>query len=200
MYHEDSSYIILMGNDQTSKRKKVYLINRDFQFRYAGAAVVVGLISTILTSLVILYPLYSFEILRIPRFLPLPILFVMLLAAVLNIFLVGFMGIFLTHRIAGPMYGIVRYIRQIEEGDLCGRVKTRDGDELGFVVRNLNAMLDSLCNKAENELQSIRALREELGQTLKLNDYPSLERRLDEMQSSLEASLGRGRDKENKSR
>ncbi|MCX6129316.1 MAG: hypothetical protein NTX25_09680, partial [Proteobacteria bacterium] len=59
------------------QKQRLILINRDFQFRYTGAAVLVGLLSTTLTCSVILYPLYQFEILRIPRFLPWPILIVM---------------------------------------------------------------------------------------------------------------------------
>ena len=71
--------------------------------RYTKSAVVIGLVSTFLTSVVILYPLYQFQILRIPKFLPIPILFAMILAAVINIAIIGVMGILMPHRIAGPM-------------------------------------------------------------------------------------------------
>ncbi len=66
--------------------KRIYLINRDFQLRYAYAAVFVGLMSTIVTTTVLLYPLYKFEIVRIPQFLPLPIMSAMVAAALINVF------------------------------------------------------------------------------------------------------------------
>src|SRR6186997_212279 len=94
--------------------KRIYLINRDFQMRYTLAAVVVGLLSTILTLIILLVPLYTFEILQIPRFLPLPIFGIMAMAAFVNILSVGLMGVFITHRIAGPMYSLVRSFRRIE--------------------------------------------------------------------------------------
>ena len=103
-------------DNQNRKRKRLYLVNRDFQLRYSGAAVIVGILSTALTVILILYPLYQFEILRIPRFLPTPILLIMAVAALINVSLVGVLGIFITHRIAGPMYSLVREFRKIEEG------------------------------------------------------------------------------------
>ena len=147
---------------QTFQRQKqrLILINRDFQFRYTGAAVLVGLLSTALTTTVILYPLYQFEILRIPRFLPWPVLGVMLMAAVLNIFLVAFMGILITHRLAGPMYSLVRQFRRIEEGRWYGQMKIRDGDDMRYVVRNFNAMLDAINKQTHMDFEKLRHVRE----------------------------------------
>ena len=50
------------------KRQRIYLINRDFQLRYTGAAVAVGILSTVFTSFIVLFPLYQFEILKIAQF------------------------------------------------------------------------------------------------------------------------------------
>lgn len=142
--------------------KKIYLINRDFQFRYTGAAVVVGLMSTALTTILILYPLYQFEILRIPKFLPPPVLFLMAVAAMINVFMVGFMGIFLTHRIAGPMYSMVRFFRTVEQGYLGARLKVRDGDELGYLVRNINAMMEGLSQAMKKDSDVLASIAEDL--------------------------------------
>jgi HAMP domain-containing protein len=142
------------------QKQRLILINRDFQFRYTGAAVLVGLLSTALTTSVILYPLFQFEILRIPRFLPLPVLGVMGMAALLNILLVGFMGILITHRLAGPMYSLVRQFRRVEEGRWYGQMKIRDGDDMRYVVRNFNAMLDSINKQTQMDFEKLRHVRE----------------------------------------
>ena len=137
-----------MNIPSLKKNKRIYLVNRDFQLRYAGAAVVVGLLSTLVTTCLILYPLYQFEILRIPRFLPWPILVIMFSAGLFNIALVGLMAIHVTHRLAGPMYSLVRHMRQVESG-LWGRtMMIRQGDDLKYVVRNFNEMLSSLKRSA----------------------------------------------------
>jgi hypothetical protein len=165
--------VVVMKQKFQRHKQRLILINRDFQFRYTGAAVLVGLLSTGLTSSVILYPLYQFEILRIPRFLPWPILGVMIMAALLNIFLVGFMGILLTHRLAGPMYSLVRQFRRIEEGRWYGQMKIRDGDDMRYVVRNFNAMLEAINRQTHMDFEKLRHVRE-----LLVSDHGSEEERI----------------------
>lgn len=149
----------------TKPRKKMYLINRDFQLRYSFAACIVGVVSTCSTAIVLLYPLYVFEILRIPRFLPLPILIGMGSAVLINVFLVGLLGVFITHKIAGPMYSLVRSFRRVEMGRWAGHLKIRDGDDLRYVVRNFNQMVDGLVMTGRQELSLIDELIEDLNQS-----------------------------------
>ncbi len=153
--------IVVLMEQKTngSHKQRIVIVNRDFQFRYTGAAVLVGLLSTALTTTLILYPLYKFEILRIPRFLPLPILSVMGTAALLNMGLVAFMGILLTHRIAGPMYSLVRQFRRVEEGRWYGQMKVREGDDLKYLVRNFNAMLEAINRQAHVDFEKLRQVR-----------------------------------------
>lgn len=164
------------------------MINRDFQLRYAGAAVTVGILSTLLTSTLILVPLYQFEILRIPRFLPWPILVMMGAAAVVNVALVGLMGIQVTHRLAGPMYSLVRQIRRIEEGQWHGRLKLREGDDMKYVVRNFNEMVSSIEQRTEHDLARLAAIKSLLdspGEQAKAKDQ------LAELEADLQSRLGR---------
>jgi len=146
----------------TKTKQRIYLINRDFQLRYAWLAAFVGVISTVLTSVVLLYPLYVFEILRVPKFLPIPILMGMIMAAVLNIILIALLGIFITHRIAGPAFSLVRAIRRLELGKWNGRLRIRKQDELHFVVRNFNQMIDALQAACRNDLILIDAALDQL--------------------------------------
>lgn len=142
--------------------KKIVLINRDFQLRFTIIAVFLGIISTIFTAVTILYPLYAFEILRIPRFLPPPVLFSMILAMLLNISAIAFFGIFITHRIAGPMFSLVRRLRFGEEGQYRGHVFLRQGDELNYLARNMNAFFDSLVQRTEEDRAKIKVVIDQL--------------------------------------
>jgi|GEM_PF-995511 len=177
-----ASYSGDMKQKYQHQKHRLILINRDFQFRYTGAAILVGLLSTTLTTSVILYPLYQFEILRIPRFLPWPILGVMVMAALLNILLVGFMGILLTHRLAGPMYSLVRQFRRVEEGRWYGQMKIRDGDDMRYVVRNFNAMLDAINKQTHMDFEKLRYVRDLLVSE-KLNDAERIAKSLHELKS-----------------
>lgn len=146
----------LKAKEKKKRSAPLYLINRDFQLRYARAAVTVGISSTILTATLILYPLYVFEILRIPKFLPMPILFSMIFAAVLNVAFVAIMTISLTHKIAGPMFALVREFRRVGLGSFTKQLSLRQGDELKYAVRNFNEMVESLEHLSRDDLKIIQ--------------------------------------------
>lgn len=150
------------------KSKRILLVNRDFQLRYTKAAIGVATISTILSGSVILYPLYVFEILRIPKFLPPPILAAMGLAVLINVGLIAFFGIVLTHRLAGPIYALSREFRKIGGGFLGSTLKIRDGDDLRYLVRTFNEMSLSLKHSFENDTLALERLRQKLVQDPKL--------------------------------
>lgn len=156
------------------KKQRLVLINRDFQFRYSGAAVLVGLLSTVLTTALILYPLYTFKIVRNPLFLPTPMLGLIGLAAFFNVILVWILGILMTHRIAGPMYSLVRQFRRVEEGRWYGQMRIREGDDMRYVVRNFNAMMESITNQTHLDSDKLRQIRDvlianELSESDKIN-------------------------------
>ncbi len=119
----------------------------------------VGILSTLLTLVLILFPLYQFEILRIPRFLPLPILALMTLAAVANVAMIGVLGIFITHRLAGPMYSLVKHFRLIEEGCWVSNIRLREGDDMRYVVRNFNGMMASIKQRTQSDLEQLKMMQ-----------------------------------------
>ena len=170
-----------MGRFKTRKQNRIFLVNRDFQMRYTKSAVGVGLVSTALTTLIILYPLYQFEILRIPKFLPIPVLSAMVVAAVVNIGVVAFMGIMVTHKIAGPMYSLVRCFRRVAMGKFDNPMRQREGDELRFVVRNFNDMLQGLQVSTADDLGLLAEARKKLKAGLtdtSIPEFDELEKRL----------------------
>lgn len=141
-------------------RKRIYLINRDFQLRYAFAASLVGIVTTVLTSTVIIAPLFSFEILRTTRFLPIPILVGMLVACVANIAIILTLGIFVTHRIAGPMYSLVRSFRTVAQGNYRAIMGVREDDDLKYVVRNFNEMVECIGKNTEADIARLVSIQE----------------------------------------
>jgi hypothetical protein len=139
--------------------KRIWLVNRDFQYRYTAAGVAAGLVSTSLTMALILYPLFVFKILTVGMFLPLPIIIAMVSAAVLNCVVQIFFGIILTHRIAGPMFSMMRQLRLIAMGKWRVTLRQRQGDELQPLARHLNEMSDGLVAIAKSDIQSLEEIK-----------------------------------------
>ena len=124
--------------------KRIVLINRDFQLRYTRGAVAIGLLSTVLTIVLILFPLFQFRVLRFPGFLPTPFIVGMVVAALINFVMVAYFAIRMTHRIAGPMFSLVRQFRLVAAGRFRAQFHVRQDDELKFVIRNFNEMVGAL--------------------------------------------------------
>ena len=151
-----------MSQPKIPKGKRLYLINRDFQLRYTRLAVVVGIVSTVLTLFLVLFPLFWFRIIRYPNFVPVPFLWAIAVAAVLNVLIVAFLGIVITHRIAGPMFSLVRHIRLIQTGRLTPPLKVREGDDLKYVVRNFNELLQYLHDRTAQDKARVEAIAHEV--------------------------------------
>jgi general secretion pathway protein G len=56
----------------------------------------------------------------------------------------GVVSVFMTHRVAGPLYRFRRVFRDVGRGVLSMRVRTRDGDYLAAEARDLDEMVGSL--------------------------------------------------------
>jgi signal transduction histidine kinase len=152
--------------EQGPIKKRIVLVNRDFQLRYTKLAVTVGVASTLMTFVLILFPLYQFKILRFGSMLPTPFIIAMVLAALANIAVIAVIGILATHRIAGPMFSMVRQMRCVIDGKWSAFLKIRDTDDMRYLVRNFNELIWYLLQTAKGDLAKIEKLEEALGEAL----------------------------------
>lgn len=132
-----------------SRRK--YLINRKVQLKYMLLTV----------AMLVLYTLFLLAAIFVPQMLQfsaatslagkaaeggaileLHTTFWPAALAVIALFGVG--SIFVTHKIAGPLFSIDRTIREMAAGNLTVRTHIRQGDELQEFHHNFNAMADNL--------------------------------------------------------
>src|SRR3989338_3553784 len=65
------------------------------------------------------------------------------LGALLLIF-IGWGSIFLTHKIAGPIFKLGQYLHEVENGNLTARIKFRKFDEVHYLAGQFNAMAAEL--------------------------------------------------------
>lgn len=68
--------------------------------------------------------------------------------------LVALVSLFLSHKVAGPLYRIERFLRLVAAGDLSTKLQLRKGDELQDLAGAINEMTDDLKNRV-NKLKAI---------------------------------------------
>lgn len=129
--------------------RRIFLIKRGLQFRYMG----VILTSMLLVSLVVGWTVYFtiWKDLSDPTKThdQLEQIFVegnenLVYRMAVVILLVCFLSIFVSHKIAGPVYRLEESAKIISSGDFSRRIKLRSGDELQELADAFNTMTDSL--------------------------------------------------------
>jgi hypothetical protein len=142
--------------------KKIWLVNRDFQLRYTGAGLAAGIVSTLITATLILYPLFQFKIITVGFFLPWPIFACIFAAAALNAGVQVAFGIVMTHKVAGPMFSLIKYLRLIEVGKWNVTMKQRPGDDLQIIVRHVNEMSEGLVARVTCDLKQLEEIKDRI--------------------------------------
>lgn len=151
-----------MSNTPKKRAKRIVLVNRDLQLRYAKLAMLVGLLSSALSIFIILFPLFHFRILKFPTFLPWPFMVALGLTIIVNLVSTAVFTIFLTHRIAGPVFALIRQIRELQKGVWNINFQVRKTDELKYLVRHFNDLSEHLVNTATDDLELVLKIEEGL--------------------------------------
>lgn len=151
-------------------RRKIYLIKTRFQLKYTGLILLFMLIIAVLSGYTVyqtawrlmgeklsnVYP--QGRLVVIMRTINLTLLYrIALLAPV-----VAVISILLSHRIAGPLYRIERFLRSVARGDFSERLRLRKRDELKDLAESINVMVDDLKNKVKVLRRQVNMARLEL--------------------------------------
>ena len=72
-----------------------------------------------------------------------------------------FVVMYLSHRIAGPLFNIERSIKDIASGDLSGKINLRATDEIQRLAGSLNDMTDNLKSKIQDVEKEANKLEDE---------------------------------------
>ncbi len=132
--------------------RKRYFLARGFQLRYAGIILLVAFVTAVLSGFTVFRTTSDILGDKLAQVYPQG-----LFAAIFNKVAVALMknmsvlavlifisAIFISHRIAGPIYRIKSVIRAIGEGKLDTRVYLRKTDELHDLADELNKMQEDL--------------------------------------------------------
>lgn len=76
--------------------------------------------------------------------------------------IIALVALYLSHKIAGPVYRIERYLTDMAAGKLTAHIKLRKGDELVSVADKINELTDSLRTTIVNQRTSLDKIMAEL--------------------------------------
>lgn len=178
-------------NEAHRKRRRTYIINRAFQYKYAGMiALIVFLISSMLSS--VLYSLLHHQA-RSRAMNPetytevtLVMLGFGLALAVLTAAGVGLWCVIVTHRICGPLFVLERYLGELGEGGIPKLRALREKDEFKDLYATFSKVIESVKSRKKAELA---LLTEALGiaRSASNGDEETLKHALEAVASRLEA-------------
>jgi methyl-accepting chemotaxis protein len=75
----------------------------------------------------------------------------------LMVVLIGMLGIYITHKVAGPVYKMTRLLKQVGEGNLHVDARLRKGDELRDFFETFTRMVGGLRAIEKRQLSEIEA-------------------------------------------
>ncbi len=194
-------------NDKPVKRQKrrQYFIAKKFQLKYVGLILLLMFATAALCAYVVYYTSMFLMGEKLANVYPQGRLvhivkivnFRILLSLILVTPLVVLIGIFLSHRIAGPIYRMEKFLHGIALGDLTSRMVLRSKDELTTLANGMNFVVDTLksnvvaqkarLNRIMGELHSIRKAVE--GKAADAHTLKDSVNRLDEEIKGLDSDL-----------
>jgi len=109
------------------------------------------------------------------------------LAGVLGLLVVsiGLAGIFVTHKVAGPIYKMKRHLKEVARGKLEVPWGLRKGDELVHFFDAFRRMVASLRTEREGHIKRLNAVVSELGESVPDEKLVPLRELRDDLQKAL---------------
>jgi len=123
--------------------KRNYMVNRDLQLKFAGSALAMGIACTFSSIGILMLSFYSFGIWQGQR-LPIPVLLAIGFAILVNLVGIMMASILSTQRIVGPLFNLLKQFQRVARGDFKAHAKFRTSDEIHYVARRFNEMLQRL--------------------------------------------------------
>lgn len=151
-------------------KRKQYLVAKKFQLKYVGLILLLMFATAALCSYVVYYTSMLLMGEKLANVYPQGRLvsivkivnFRILISLILVTPLVALIGIFLSHRIAGPIYRMEKFLSSVATGDLTSRIILRTKDELITLASGINTVVDSLKVSVTDERARLRRALSEL--------------------------------------
>ena len=149
------------------QRRTKYFIHKRFQLQYLGLFLVLSIFIMVMASATVYISTYDVLKEKLESVYPQselrPIIrqtnWVLFRNLILLIPIIAVGSVYLSHKIAGPLYRIEKSIEQIAKGDLDLKVKLRQGDEFKEIAHALNHMTEKLKGMRMRDLAVIEDIK-----------------------------------------
>ncbi|MDO8525719.1 MAG: hypothetical protein Q7S07_04450 [Candidatus Omnitrophota bacterium] len=150
-------------------KRKQLIVARKFQLKYAGIILLMMFITAGFCSYAIYYStmiLFGEKLANVyPQGQLVSVInavnFRILVSALVASPLIGFLGIYLSHKIAGPIFRIEKVLGNMAKGDLSSRIMLRQGDEMVSLADSVNNLTDSFSLTIKTEKSRIENIKKE---------------------------------------
>lgn len=146
-------------------RRRKYLIDEKFQWRFVGRLIMPLVLGVVTITVVDYYFIWSLFTSPVPGhyenmgLVTFKIsMYLLLYGLCIFIPVVAIVGIIISHRVAGPLFNIERILKNIGEGELASRAVLRRKDELKNLAVCVNEMALGLANKISSIEEEVKAL------------------------------------------
>jgi len=92
----------------------------------------------------------------------------------ISIVLMMIVSVYMSHKIAGPLYRLKKCFRDVAKGDLSFEMRLRKGDELMDLVDDFNGMLRNLKGMVDTDRQKVRDIQKKIEETLVTINKPNI--------------------------
>lgn len=177
-------------------KRRQYFIKKEFQFKFILRFCLLILAGVIVSTILLLFfsqdtLTSSFQQSRLViENTSKAILPALIYTNLITLGLVSFASIivtlFVSHKIAGPLFRLEKELKEIGEGDLTKNVSLRDKDQLTSMAESLNKMTHSL---HDNILEIQTMLKELIKSTSEKNASPEFIDKLKRIDAKIETSF-----------
>jgi len=171
-------------------QRRTVLVKKSLQLKYIAVIFVSVVFALILMGLDLYYTLYKLILLDNPSLVPLlhRAHSVFLVRIVLYLAIIFVVALFVSHRLAGPIFRFERSAQEVGSGNLTHRVSLRTGDDLLELQEEFNAMVSSLQSLVQKDRNLVKRLstRLEALQKQPPSDAASLRDELKSLQAELD--------------
>ncbi len=156
-----------MAEKTPRRARRQFLVEKQIQFQYVGMLVVAVLAISVFMTLFV----YVSQSERVGAFSTLAgendplienlrmeekkLLIGTVVAMLLNVVAVGFIGFAEIHKIAGPIYRLSKSVREVEAGDYTVRFMLRSRDLTQDLASGFRGMMEGLRKKVNSDLEDL---------------------------------------------
>ena len=98
-------------------------------------------------------------------------------------------GIYITHKVAGPMFKIRKLMKDVDSNNLHLRGKLRKGDELLELFEDFDAMINRLRDGRKADIEKINEVTEQLKEAPEKGNIKNVVANLEKMKEAKQVSL-----------